>query len=191
MQQTLLVLLGVILLGLFSLTRHQGYAQKEDTQVRREIEAAALDVFDRWKGHLTSLPFDECQTVLMGNAGDCSIGTEMYGLTAHDNFSAVGALQADSAEVGFNTYDDFDDFAGYDQTHEYLVRGEPLPFQILVSDVKYVNPTVPWIEVDDRATTAKQTVLSVVYTPTRADSGAVREIRIRQPITVTADGSSF
>ena len=200
MQQTLLVLLGVILLGIFSLARHEGYAMKEDSQVRREIETVALDVFDRWKGHLTSLPFDECLTLAMGEAGDCSIGTEMYGLTAHPLFSAL-PLQSDSGENGFSTYDDFDDFSGYDQTHEYLVRGEPLRFRVRVSEVRYVNPTEPWLTSSVR-TTAKQARLSVYYEPTRADSVDTRPIGMGLPldddgipfgvpITITADGSSF
>ena len=183
MQQTLLVLLGVILVGLYGLSRHEGYAHQEDSAAQREVEVAALNAFDRWKGHLTGLAFDECQVT---NLGGDACPANFFGLDPDPNFSST--LGPDPLESGLAAFDDFDDFDEYDAVHEYIVRGAPMAFRVRIDSVYYVDPETPW-QYSASPTTAKQARLQVFHERTRADGRAAAPIGIVQRVTVLADGS--
>jgi hypothetical protein len=126
MQQTLLVLLGVVLLGLYGYAQHQRSAEDERAAVRRELEIAALGVAEDWAARARKLDFDE---VMVGN-DTIRIETHTTGLTAK---ASLGSEAGEICEA-----DDLDDLHGHIDTTRYPVRFGEADFRVTIA-VDYVQ----------------------------------------------------
>ena len=125
MQQTLLVLLGLVVLGLYSFSYHRQSTSDERDSIRREVEVAALGVAEDWAARIRRLDFDE---EMVGN-DTIRVETDVTGLTPKASFGF------DAAEC---IADDVDDLDGFTQTTRYPVRFGEADFLVSV-DVRYVE----------------------------------------------------
>ena len=180
MQQTLLCLLGIVVLSLYGFSRQESYTQRERGEMQREIEVAALGVFGRWESHLKTQAFDQASV----DAARVRGMYDTFGLTP----AAALGLDIGESHAAITSLNDFDDFDGYSESHPYPVRGANLDFDIAIT-VEYVQPTNPTL-VSSSPTTAKRATLSVTYTPAWADSLST-PIGVVEYVTVTADGMSL
>ncbi|HEX9951591.1 MAG TPA: hypothetical protein VGB53_07470 [Rubricoccaceae bacterium] len=148
MPQTLLVVASVILLAVYSLNRHRSIAADERSAIGREVEAAALDVGERWTGLARDLAFDEADV----GAVQMRLQGNVAGLTATPGREAGETL----ADV--TTLDDVDDLDGLSVT-QAAAAGEGAVSFTVTARVRYAVPGT-WVPTS-APTTAKIVTVEV------------------------------
>lgn len=120
MQQTLLVLLGVIVLGLYSFSQQQRSADDERASIRRELETAALGVAEDWAARARRLDFDEA----MVDDATIRLESDVSGLT----IAGLFGLDAGDGCLA----DDLDDLQAFVDTMRYPVRFGEADFRVVL-----------------------------------------------------------
>jgi hypothetical protein len=132
MQQTLLALLGVIILGLYGYSYHDRSATDERTAIRREIENAALGVATDWSVRLQQFAFDE--RIL-----DAGISYPVHPDTLRYTSPPDSLGRADDPdETNRCTWDDVDDFHGFSTQESYPVGAGRADFAVSIR-VRYAD----------------------------------------------------
>lgn len=132
MQQTLLVLLGIIILALYGLSFQQQDAKSERESIRRELETAALGVTASWSARLQRLAFDD---LMVGKTRP----------VAEDDLRFTTPVAELGSDVGESTrcdWDDLDDFHGFVDTTAFPVRYGEADFRVEIS-VRYADAEAP------------------------------------------------
>lgn len=146
MQQTLLVLLGVIVFGLYGYSQHEKSAADERTAIRRELESAALGLATDWAARVRQNAFDEA-TFCDPTPRIKDASGSLTGLTAP---ASLGPESGESALLP-TSWNDVDDANGFSATLPYPVRSETADFQLTI-DIYYTDHNVS--ELDSLGTTS-------------------------------------
>ena len=128
MQQTLLALLGVIILALYGYSFQSRSAADERVSVRRELETAALGVATDWSARIQRFPFDQKTIGLRRPLPETDT-------TVSSDPSTFGA----SEEMDRCLWNDIDDFHGFSQRELYGVRFGEAAFDVNIA-FRYANP---------------------------------------------------
>ena len=150
MPQAILIVIASVLLGLLGLSRHEGMAQDTRASEQREVEAAALVLAETWAGQVRDLTYDEADVSR----------TEVR--LRNDNSGLSATLGTEGAEVASDprTYDDVDDFHGFERRESVPVGGGSATVDLDVRvDVTYARINT-WEPVSAR-TTAKVATVTV------------------------------
>ena len=140
MAQVVYCLVAIVVLALFSLSRHETQAADERVLLGREVESAALEVAERWAARVKDRAFDEA------DVGSSEIRLDRTDdLTPPSLFGAALAaevLEAPAHGLDADRFDDVDDFDGVSGVDTLWVgpdRADPLLFQVDLA-VGYVDP---------------------------------------------------
>ena len=170
MQQTLLVLLGVIILSLYGYSYQARSAADDRISIRRELETAALGVATDWSSRVQRFSFDQKS---VGASRPVPSGV----FTASSDPATFGAAEHSSS----CDWNDVDDFHGFTATEAYPVRYGEADFAVEIG-VRYADP-------DDLAQTValsnvKVATITATYVEPVADTTAWA---FKPPVRVSLD----
>ena len=164
MQQTLLALLGVIVLGLYGVSYADRSAIDERDAIQRELETAALGATTDWSARLQDLAFDELSK---GLAVPVHQDTVRFSSPA----SAFG-VPDQPEEVDPCQWDDVDDFHGYSVVEAHSVRSGTADYQIDIS-LRYADPgDMERLLTASELSTVKVATIRATYVEPTTDSTA-------------------
>ncbi|MEM6783680.1 MAG: hypothetical protein AAF624_08105 [Bacteroidota bacterium] len=174
MQQTLLAVLAIVVVGLFALGQQQDVASSERAVYEREMQDRAAEKVRELLYEIQALPFDEA------DIGSPSIRTNTAGLASN--------LGPGSDEPNRSYYDDVDDFNGYTTVatvnHDSAEGGNQSHQIYLRVAVRYVRPESPDQAASGKSL-AKEIVVEGFYGGTAPATGLEPDVRLSQVVTPT------
>ncbi|MEM8559762.1 MAG: hypothetical protein AAGG50_18225 [Bacteroidota bacterium] len=173
MQQTLLSILAIVVVGMFALGQQQDVASSERAVYEREMQERAAEKVRELLYEVQSLPFDEA------DIGSPSIRTNTAGL------SAIGP---ESDEPTPSYFDDVDDYNGFTKTvsvSNSATDGGSVshPVYLRVA-VRYVRPDDP-DQASAAQTLAKEILIEGFYGDSTPTPDVEPDVQLAQVVTPT------
>lgn len=165
MQQTILALAAILSFAYLSLGRQRHDIDVERRTLEVETELAATDAAQAQMSAMERLAFDEDDT----------------GATGVRTVPSSSTLGPDAGETGPSSYDDVDDWDGYDGTVSVPVGQGTLQFRLQVS-VRYVEDLQP-DSLAGTPTLTKQLLVQVDELPTAGTDRAPVQAHLRRVVT--------
>jgi len=168
MQQTLLAVAAVAAFAYLALGSQRSDHALEQRGTTAAVEIAAVDLARDRMDVLMGMAFDE---------GDVETGALRGTPSPH-------TIGPDAGEGGASTYDDLDDWNGYDEAATAAVGRGTLPFRERVT-VRYVLDDVPAAPSAD-ATLTKEVIVTIEQVVGGAATGRPAQASLRRVITPVA-----